>query len=199
MANVEITRIVDHVSRGVAQLISQFRAQPEVVAHLTAYLNWIQKLEDGIWQIIESRTLEGEGVQLDVIGKLLGLGRGGFDRAGADDESYRAALAIRIRVLRSFGTLKDFEEVLTLLTQLMGGTWRMREKFPMRIVIDLYGVSYDPYLVAEVLIGAKLAGVALELRWTSDPAAFVFRFAYGTTEHSSDAGFNNGTFIHQIV
>lgn len=200
MANTEITRIQDHVARGCALLITQYREQPEVVAWLTSYLNWVQKLEDGVWQIILSRDLAtAVGVQLDVIGRLLGLGRGGFDRNGVDDESYRAALAVRIRILRSFGTMKDFDEILTALTSLMGGDWRFTELYPMRVRVTLYNVGYDPYLLAEVMIGAKLAGVALELFFTALPRANVFRFSPGARLGGSTRGFNAGAFAQRIV
>lgn len=200
MASVELVRIQDHVARGVALLITQYREQPEVVSWLTAYLNWVQKLEDGIWQIILSRDLETAiGVQLDVIGRLVGLGRGGFDRAGTDDESYRAALAVRIRTLRSFGTMLDFDEILTALTSLMGGDWRFTELYPMRVRITLYDVGYDPYLLAEVMIAAKLAGVALEIFVTALPRTEVFRFSSGARLGGSTRGFNAGAFAQRIV
>lgn len=191
---------VDHVERGIRKLLFQYRQVPQIVAWLSTYLEWIQKTEDGIWQIIEARTLDGVGIQLDIIGRLVGLGRGAFDRNASNDDDYRAGLIIQIRALRSRGTLPDFEELLTQLTDLMGGGYTVENRHPARVRVVLTGVAYDPNLVAGVLIFAKAAGVALTFLWSPSSSTSLFRFSgSNAVTPASPNGWGAGVFVRPLI
>ena len=194
-----IQRSNDHVARGIAKLLSQFRT-PQIEAWLASYLRVVQTCEDIFWEIIEGRLLStAVGAQLDVWGIFLNFGRGVVDRNGASDDDYRAALYIRARALRSSGRPSDFDDLLTMLADLMGGTWAYDEFYPARIRITLYDVTYDPLLAAYVLTTAKAAGVALEIFFTTGPQSAIFRFAPGAVAvHQSTRGFDASVFIGQL-
>jgi hypothetical protein len=98
--------------RGESRLISFFRSKPRVVAFLRAVLGAsVQDLHDAAFQMLTERWLDTSiGAQLDRIGELVDLSRGGWT-----DEPYRALLRAQIRVLRSNGRWDDLSDLLDLL------------------------------------------------------------------------------------
>jgi len=111
-------RITDHVEAAKARLISQFRS-PKPVLHgmMESYVEQLQELEDVLWDVINHRLLDpapgesvgAEGVQLDVLGKIVGQ-----PRLGLSDSGYRSAIKLKIRVNRSRGSNVDLLEILRL-------------------------------------------------------------------------------------
>lgn len=176
----------DYVERAVEKLPTQFRFS-ESEALTSAVAAEVQELEDFFAEIRDKTTLESaEGAQLDQIGRVVILGRGAYDRNATDDLDYRAAIVVRIRALRSNGKTKDFDDLLTLLTDLTGGSWDLEELPPAAFAIYLFGVTgYDPGLVTGVIAFAKPAGVALEIHANAGAEDEYFRWASGTDEENS--------------
>jgi hypothetical protein len=166
-----------------------------------SYLEEIQRLE-AFFEEIRTLTLNLEssvGVNLDVIGRIVLLGRGAYDRYATDDEDYRAALQVRIRALRSQGKTKDFDEILTLLTALMGGTWETFDEPPAAFSIHLFDVDYDPNLVAAMFATAKGAGVGITITADVDPADEFFRFADGSdADDLTSQGWDDGKWTTPV-
>jgi hypothetical protein len=112
------TVITDHLEAATARFISQFRS-PKPVLHglLASYVEQLQILEDVLWDVINHRLLDpapgesvgAEGVQLDVLGKIVGQ-----PRLGLSDVAYRLAIKLKIRVNRSRGSSEDLLEILRL-------------------------------------------------------------------------------------
>ena len=144
----------DHVSKGLALLISQWRDAPKVKGLLESYLRELNKAEDCLFEIInETGVLVAVGVNLDLIGELIDEARG-----GRDDESYRTALLDRIATNSSSGTPNEIEEALAGMTGATEST--IFEHYPASFIPRL-NVEYDEAVINR-LQSIKPAGVNAE-------------------------------------
>ncbi len=110
----------DHVERGLAKLLGQFR-KPVIEAFVTVLMRQHQKREDMTREVAEHLNIEsGFGIILDRIGKLVGRGRGDaygpcvHPAACASCAAFRIAIRCQIRINRSRGTVQDFLDVAAL-------------------------------------------------------------------------------------
>ena len=88
------TQITDHVARAKATTRSQFHAAPILQAFLAAMVTEVQRAEDVTFLVITDRDIDdAEGVNLDLIGKIVGRARLDI----ATDDEYRAVLKVQIR------------------------------------------------------------------------------------------------------
>lgn len=100
-----ITQITTHVADGLNRLISQYQDQPNLIALMTALLQSIQTIEDGLFGLIEGRMLFGGGAigaQLDAIGALIGASRGSLS-----DQEYRLLILGQIGANSGNGTASE--------------------------------------------------------------------------------------------
>jgi hypothetical protein len=98
---------------------------------IEVYANQIQDLETVFLDLMtETRIDSAEGVQLDRIGKIIGLERG-----GASDELYRDLLSAQIAVNLASGTIP---EILTILNLILGDEVDLvlREYFPAGFEVE---------------------------------------------------------------
>lgn len=141
----------DHVAKGIALLLQQWRTSSKLVGILATYLRIFQDLEDVTWDVINSRMLDtAVGAQLDMLGDLVGE-----SRRGRNDIDYRAAVRLRIRVNRSQGRAVD---VIDIATQGSGAPVKYRE-YPESFAWEVELVNPpSPAAVAQALMQAKAAG-----------------------------------------
>lgn len=67
---------IDHETKGLARLITQYRESDNLKDYLSAFLVQSDELEDTLFDLLEDRTLdEAEGAQLDIIGEIVGRPR----------------------------------------------------------------------------------------------------------------------------
>ena len=106
------TYIVDHAKRALALLGSKVRSVEYVEEIVRALANEVQVLEDAIYDVAISRSVEGAyGAQLDLLGNLVGE-----PREGLTDILYRRFIAGAIQVRRSTGTGPQIIELVRTLT-----------------------------------------------------------------------------------
>ncbi len=169
--------VTDHVARGLARLLQQFKGQPRIEALLTGYLEQVQELEDSLWDLRTLRSLDlAEGEQLDRLGEIVGQARGGLD-----DDNYRQLIRARIQANRSDGqadrllliarlvlSIGDSEPILTLT-----------EGFPASVVIQNFDDidPVDPNVVFGLLHDAKAAGVRLQFIYQTVASNLAFQFS----------------------
>ncbi len=99
--------VTDHATRALARLVQCFKDKPKLAALAGVYLAQIQELEDVFWDIFTKRVLLAEGVQLDVLGRIVGE-----LRLGASDADYLPRILAKIRANRSGGTVEDLYAVI---------------------------------------------------------------------------------------
>lgn len=158
-----------HVEDGLEQFLEQFKDKPLINALLASYLKRIQKLEDAIWEVILIRGIEeSEGVNLDVIGKIVGR-----PRLGLVDIDYRVALRAQIRINRSSGTPEDLIAVTRLSTA--GQSFVYNEAYPATVIIEVLGIpAYDILVLYDNLLRTKAGGVRLILEYALDLTPFTW-------------------------
>jgi hypothetical protein len=168
-----LTHVTDHGEDAASKLLEQFKDKPRILALLQSYVTQIQALEDVFWDMFTKRWIDGgEGVQLDVVGRIVGE-----KRQGSEDEEYRAFLRARIRVNRSVGLMADMVKIVALIQgdDLPVAAW---EYFPHAIRLEPEGaVTVDPVRVGRMLADAKPGGVALSFVYSMAERANTFLFA----------------------
>jgi hypothetical protein len=121
-----LARIKNHLALAEATLTSRYKEAPNTLALLRAITRRVQELEEAIWDVIEGRLLiskpgiqvpwegqagadvliDAQGVQLDMLGRLVGL-----ERLGRLDAPFAAAIRLQLRIARSSGTPNDLIEI----------------------------------------------------------------------------------------
>jgi len=174
---------VDYVSDWKARLLGliyeQFKGLPNIELIATDVLApQIQDLEDSGQTLFSLPSIDdSEGVNLDVIGRIVNQPRG-----GVDDPTYRSYLRGRIAANRSSGTPEDLYSVFAVL---YGIPMRMIY-FPGRIasfILQLLTpITPDQASIGTAFLGAaKDAGVRAILEWQEDVDAAMFYTAMAAT------------------
>ncbi len=135
---------------------------------LLAFAGDLQAIEDALQQLYSMRSVdEAVGVQLDMLGKIVGQGRGGMD-----DDAYRRMIRAKISVNRSKGTFADVLKVAGLILDDDAVLVEAQNSGPATIVVKLLDAPVPDdvaALVIQMLLKTVSAGVRLLVEWSSDP------------------------------
>ena len=114
-----------------------------------------------------------EGVQLDVLGKLVGE-----PRKGKEDDLYRVWITVRIRVNRSHGRGLDLLEILRLVEQTPG---RYREQYPATVYYEFDApTDTDPNVLGDLMEESTAGGFMMRVvapppgRTVAETIAFTY-------------------------
>jgi len=177
----------DHVKRGLARFLQQYKNKPNLAALLSSYLRRVQELEDAAWEVILYRLLDNaEGIQLDRLGAIVGRGRGSL----ADPE-YLLAIRAQIRINRSCGSPEDMIAVAGL-TLPAGDAFSYGEAYPATIVIQVLSPETDTVIgvLFDCLIRTKPGGVRLLLEYSGVILGHTFTLSpYSSPVASTLLGF----------
>lgn len=193
---MSLSHTTDHEAEGIALLISQFRDKAKLEILLRAWLEQVQALEDAFWDLYVKRSIDaGEGVMLDVIGRIVGQPRG----ANAADAAYRPWLRARVLVNKSKGKPEQLIQIVRVVVDedplVFGGV-------PIRAE-ELYPASFVLYADAPIRPddGAGLGQLIGEAKALGVNASFhfhrigVFRYsADGVPVDDDPAGFDRGEY-----
>lgn len=185
-------------AEALANLIEVLKGKPNLSVLASAFLDQLQDVENASFELIDERTIDASvGIQLDRLGQIIGLARGGLS-----DDDYRSRLKAQIKINRSSGTVEELLEILALLeTQ----TLELTQSPPAGFTITVIQPTADPDLLALIIRDAKAGGVGGDLHITLSPDSEVFRFATGDTEeasttqgHGNDGGTTGGKFADVV-
>jgi len=155
------TQETRHVETARELLIGQFKNRDVIQGFLDVLSRRCQELEDVFWDIIEKRRLAiAVGAQLDTLGLLVGE-----KRLGRDDDLYRAAIRLRIRVNRSKGRITDVIDV-TMMATPEGETARVTEYSFLGFEVEIYDLDGERYIAQ--LLDKTRAATSYGLLVTSD-------------------------------
>jgi len=173
----QLSKITDHADAAVSRLIEQYRDKPNFVSLIRTYANRIQRVEDEMWRLFTERTLESAvGEQLNVLGRVVGQARQGFD-----DDEYRLHIRAKVKLNRSSGTVPELLEIFRLVTP-AGTTLQFIPRYPAGFRLRL-GVSGFSAAGIALLLGflraARAAGVWGGLHWITSTEAETFCFDGG--------------------
>lgn len=178
--------MVDHVSRGLEKIPSQFYDSPVYRELLNIFLEELQEVEDTLEDVLSQTSVNNaEGVQLDNIGEHLGR-----RREGLTDTDYRVALNIQKILNAGEGR---FHTALQMWRTVMGSnTVTMTEEFPAGV--SLYSDVGAPTLTQLEIFTQTLPITVTAAITASYSVNDAFCFdggvgsGFGTTEDSSIGG-----------
>lgn len=159
------------------RLVTQFRDKPNLTAFIKAFAAQTTELKAIASDLRDNRWLDtAEGAQLDGLGRILGLERGGWG-----DEQYRARLRVRIRILLADGTPENIIETLSLLANTNDARVQLIETYPaeLRIVMGSAVTEEEQDALREAALSIKPPGVALWLESAGNPEEPEFAFEGG--------------------
>ena len=162
MATPEVKNIVED---GLDLLIDFWKDKPVAQGLLKSQLTEIQKIRDIAFQLLNERSVyTAVGVQLDVIGSLVGE-----ERQGKTDEPYRDAILTRISINRADGTPPVILDILNLLSG--SEVPNIFEHFPasFHAYVDR-GASHN---LAKTLKDISAAGVDTRLIFDDGATSFI--------------------------
>jgi hypothetical protein len=163
-----LTPKLTHVADGLRRLLTKEKDSVLFRGLVESYLRRIQEVEDTAWLVLDSRTLEGEGAQLDALGRLLKQARGELG-----DSDYRLALRARIRILRSNGTAPDLQDVADLSVP-DGFSHDYEEAYPKTSLVSVIGaVDFAIAVLLRNLLRAKPAGTKLYLAYDETDTPYL--------------------------
>ena len=113
MAGVDYIKVNEGLHQEVQDLeLNQFLDSVNINKFLSIFADVATEIEELYVALSEAFLIENaEGVQLDIIGELLGV-----DRNGADDETYRGKMAVAIAGLASNGSRDSIVRMVELVT-----------------------------------------------------------------------------------
>jgi hypothetical protein len=175
---VSISKIEDHVERGLARLPFQFRDKPKLKAFLTVLMTPAQPIEDALWQLLTERDIDNaEGEQLDQIGVIVGLGR-----TSTDDEVYRRHLRAQILTNKSNGNVNDLIRIAKAALADVNPGIEVRRQNNVTAVVRVRETAIDSdtaEILIEFLNRARAAGVRVILEWAESAPEDVFTLNTG--------------------
>lgn len=145
---------------------------------LTACIAPFQDAQDTLVALLAERTIDtAVGAQLDVLGRIVGE-----DRAGFDDDTYRRYIRARIAVNRSRGVTEDVINVLVSVIADGSAVIETRREGVATLVAYVNGIALDGAVAAiAALLTARAvsAGVRLVTEWSQSIPANTFRLDTG--------------------
>ena len=172
-----MTHKLTHVLDARSRLLEQYKRNAGVLALIDALANQSQDLEDSAWTLQTMRTLSASvGVQLDGIGSLVGL-----DRGGRVDAIYRLWLASKILSNSSKG---DAESIIAIGRAMINDTWQLQDLWPASFIVTAPESLPYPGDAARILGAGISAGVRGQLIYTTTDFAETFSFSDDDTENN---------------
>jgi hypothetical protein len=158
------------VVQGLARLIGSAQT-PGIRGLIAPWLAAFQDVENALWEVVTLRYLDtAEGVQLDMLGAILGAPRGNLT-----DALYLIRLKAQIVILRAEGVPPQLEQLLILCCPYAFTFTEVRNATLIVELVDTVDPdAFDVSVLFGVLEEAKAAGVRFELVYSLDEDDFLF-------------------------
>lgn len=163
-----VTEITNHVQQALDRLMQQYKGKPNLQALITAIVDQVQDIEDGIYpldagrQLWNGTTYPSVGAQLDGIGELVGVARNGLS-----DSVYLIFILGTIAENFSDTTIETMLNIIGILFQ--SEHVFLKELYPAAVALEVGTPLTDPSLFDRVLaiVEASLgAGIGLAFAGT---------------------------------
>jgi hypothetical protein len=190
---------IDHKAAAEVRIVDQWR-KPKIIALVRALVSGCQSVEEALQQLLLLRNIDdGEGSQLDVLGRIVGQARNGLS-----DADYRNYLRARIATNRSRGVVEDIIRIVRLLINNdPAATIRVESQGIATCVVKIEGITITSAL-ADVIIsflrtnvsagtraGGGSAGVRFILEWAESAQANLFQYDDGP-------GYDQGNYAGSV-
>lgn len=180
-----LEHVANHSEIALSRLTDLLRNATAYRALVKSYIDQLQRIEDVLWQAYNDTIETSEGVQLDVLGRIVGALRGAFS-----DAEYRTLIRATIRANRSDGTTEDLIAVTSLL--LSGeGPIHVRQYPRATVIVDPLTTTPYPDVMLRLLLRAASAGVKLQMIVSLDDHGFAFAASGIVNQFDADIGWSN--------
>ncbi len=180
--------IDDLEERALERLPVQHRGKTNITLMIETHTGPIQDLENVMQDMLTQRSVDtAVGTQLDIIGKIVGQPRDGFD-----DDDYRRLVRARIAANRSQGTTHDILTVQRGVFPEPEASLIITMQFPAAFALRVAHLAITDTIAsiaAGFLVDTVSAGVRALLEYQYRPDAEMFCFVDGP-----GLGFNQGRF-----
>lgn len=177
------TEKTDRASEAIGRLIDQFKGRANVEALVRALVNQSQAVEGAAFDVVtETLLATAEGEQLDGLGQIVGVERG-----GRSDSDYRVRIGAKILQNNASGTIA---ELVQLAVVLGATTVELTEIAPAEVLVVSDDAIVNGSEIGTVLGQAKAAGVKLSFVWHESTNPFRFGVA--------GQGFDEGELAESI-
>ncbi len=161
---MNLTR-AQHLQAAVDKLATTYKTdKPKVLAVLQAFAHQVGDLDATLVDLYEKRSLlTAEGVQLDIIGRLLNE-----VRLGLGDEDYRLKLQLKVIRIYSEGTASNLMQIFEIMTN--PAAMEFSEIFPATAYLLAVYPGLTPYndeVIHNALNRARAGGVRIDLGHTN--------------------------------
>lgn len=161
------TLTTERLAQAVANLIDQFKGQPNIEAFIEAWAQQSQEVELAAFEVLTETTLDAAvGVQLDGLGDIVGV-----ERAGLSDTDYRLRIRAQILLNNSSGTIDD---IIQIAVALGATSVTLAEVFPAKIELNVTTPIASGEQIGTVLADATPAGVGYWFTWYESATPFLF-------------------------
>lgn len=168
---MSVTQINDHIVQALNRVLEQYKESPRLQFMLSTSVQQVQDLEDALIDLLDKTWINtAEGAQLDQLGLLLNVTRGGFS-----DAVYRTRLNAAIVRYTSSGRPEQVISAIRLLSQ--ADQIILEELFPADIRVTAVGAVSPAGTLEELKAGIKgsmAAGVSYSALVISSATPFVF-------------------------
>lgn len=162
-----LTKKTDHVTEAQGNFIEQFKGKTNLDALMAAWVQQVQDLEDALFEIRDETNIDNAvGVQLDVLGRIVGV-----DREGRTDADFRVAINARIGLNIGSGTI---EEILEQIVALGATNIEFLDVYPAAFDIEINDAVTNGSEIANVVNDAKPAAVRASVTWHESTNPFLF-------------------------
>ena len=175
---------INHITREKGYRIDLFKSDvPRTDILMSAICKQLNDLEDMFFDLLEKRSIDvATGINLDVIGKIIGLSR----YSGQTDTSYRLDLKAWVKYLFSQGEINTLTFVLQNLTDSVNVI--LEEYFPGAVIMFFDGTILNADNLHNIMDNTAAGGIRLDLIWFDSD-----RFRY-----DSGPGFDIGLYAFAI-
>ena len=181
------SKFSDLSERALARRIDEYKNDDDFASLVSSYVEELQAIENDTWSVIVDRLLENaEGVQLDVLGRIVGE-----PRYSDDDDEYRFGIRARIAVNLSQGLRSDIYLVSTMVLYSSGvpADFVITERYPCSVFIEALDViDYTISRVMGYLRQTRAGGVRLHLIYPTYPTTDSFIWSDNDTSVDSNQG-----------
>ena len=175
---------IDHTTREFDNRIDLFKkAVPRTDVLMLALTNQNNDIEEMFFDLLTKRSIDNAtGINLDIIGKIIGLSR----YSGQTDTSYRLDLKAWVKYLFSQGEINTLTFVLQNLTDSVNVI--LEEYFPGAVIMFFDGTILNADNLHNIMDNTAAGGIRLDLIWFDSD-----RFRY-----DSGPGFDIGLYAFAI-
>ncbi len=172
---MSVTTILTHIADALDKQPEHSKGKVNNTLVLTAFSTQIQELETAWFDLYVKRRLgDAEGVQLDILGRIVGQ-----PRDGRSDADYERFINARVAANNSEGRIEDFNRVARAVLNAPTLEITYKIGFPAGLIMEIVSAELaetTAVILIEFLRDTALGGVLIQLHYLTDTLANSFTF-----------------------